>query len=269
MPRSDANHLQPTQPDEFYVGYEPIAPPGIVRRTRVFIGAYVVLSMIIATACIVLFARTGRGTWNDGSFRQFTGVLIPHPYPVLLLDQPLEDCPSRTAILVDFGKRGVQTRAAKIGAGRVTVSGTVLHRDGRAMIELAPGDDSLVRSALQKVALPQPGTANQYAVPPGFTVTLRGEIVDPKCFLGAMKPGEGKTHKACAVRCISGGIPPALVTWDAKGNSSFYLLTDEFGEPANALFLDFVGEPVELSGTLSSLGELYVVRVRRADIQKL
>ena len=38
-------------------------------------------------------------------------------------------------------------------------------------------------------------------------VTLKGEIIDPKCYLGAMKPGGGKTHKACAMRCIAGGIP--------------------------------------------------------------
>ena len=41
--------------------------------------------------------------------------------------------------------------------------------------------------------------------------TLRGEIVDSKCYLGAMKPGDQKTHKACATLCIRGGIPPVLV----------------------------------------------------------
>jgi len=36
-----------------------------------------------------------------------------------------------------------------------------------------------------------------------------GEIVDSKC-LGVMTPGQLTTHRACAIRCISGGIPPVL-----------------------------------------------------------
>ena len=30
-------------------------------------------------------------------------------------------------------------------------------------------------------------------------------------FDGAMKPGDGKTHKGCAALCLRGGIPPALM----------------------------------------------------------
>ncbi len=59
--------------------------------------------------------------------------------------------------------------------------------------------------------------------------TLQGEIVDRKYFLGVMDPGEGKVHRDCAVRCISGGIPQALVTSDLDASSKFLLLTDEMG----------------------------------------
>ena len=41
-------------------------------------------------------------------------------------------------------------------------------------------------------------------------VTLVGEVVDPKCWLGDMKPGDGKAHAACARLCMEGGIPPML-----------------------------------------------------------
>ena len=40
------------------------------------------------------------------------------------------------------------------------------------------------------------------------TFTLIGEIVDSKRYLGVMNPGNGKVHRDCAVRCLSGGIPP-------------------------------------------------------------
>ncbi len=72
-------------------------------------------------------------------------------------------------------------------------------------------------------------------------VTLKGEIIDPKCYLGAMKPGGGKTHKACAMLCISGGVPPMLVTRDANKQETFYLLTTDQGGVANELVLPFVG----------------------------
>ena len=41
------------------------------------------------------------------------------------------------------------------------------------------------------------------------------------CFLGVMKPGRSKPHRACAVRCISGGIPPFKVPGHARGGVPF------------------------------------------------
>lgn len=50
--------------------------------------------------------------------------------------------------------------------------------------------------------------ANEVTTP----VTLDGELVDSKCYLGTMKPGDGKTHKSCAILCLRGGIPPLFVS---------------------------------------------------------
>ncbi len=51
------------------------------------------------------------------------------------------------------------------------------------------------------------------------TMTLTGEVVDMGCYLGHGAKGEG--HKACALKCIAGGMPMGLLTSD--GN--LYLLT--------------------------------------------
>jgi nitrite reductase/ring-hydroxylating ferredoxin subunit len=51
-----------------------------------------------------------------------------------------------------------------------------------------------------------------------------GPLGDPKCFARAMKPGDGKTHKGCAVLCLRGGIPAVFVAADRV-----YLLVDEAG----------------------------------------
>jgi len=94
-------------------------------------------------------------------------------------------------------------------------------------------------------------------------VTLKGEIIDPKCYLGAMKPGGGKTHKACAMLCISGGVPPMLVTRDANEQETFYLLTTDQGGVANELVLPFVGDRVEVAGRLEEHGDLLLLRIVR------
>jgi hypothetical protein len=47
--------------------------------------------------------------------------------------------------------------------------------------------------------------------------TLVGEIVDSKCYLGIMNPGETNPHRECAALCIRGGIPPLIIAHDADG----------------------------------------------------
>jgi hypothetical protein len=56
-------------------------------------------------------------------------------------------------------------------------------------------------------------------------VDLVGEIVDSKCYLGNMNPGNGKVHRDSAVRCLSGGIPPVFATNDFNGSPAVLLLT--------------------------------------------
>ncbi|MEZ5314225.1 MAG: hypothetical protein R2862_11570 [Thermoanaerobaculia bacterium] len=82
---------------------------------------------------------------------------------------------------------------------------------------------------------------------------LRGEIVDSKCFLGVMKPGSGKAHRDCAVRCISGGAPPLFVL-RSNGEPQEIVtlwLSSRDGDSLVDRILDFVAEPVELSGQVT------------------
>ena len=99
-------------------------------------------------------------------------------------------------------------------------------------------------------------------------MTLRGEIIDSKCYLGAMKPGGGKTHKGCAALCLSGGVPPMFVTRDAAGNETYYLLTDSEGKPMGKEAVDYVGDPVELTADLEQRGDLRVLKLAAADIRR-
>jgi hypothetical protein len=98
--------------------------------------------------------------------------------------------------------------------------------------------------------------------------TLRGEIVDPKCFGGTMKPGEGKIHRACAVRCISGGVPPVLVT--TSGDASvWYVLTGPHGEAIGREVLDYVADTVEVRGTVVRRGAVLQLAADPSTIRRI
>jgi hypothetical protein len=85
--------------------------------------------------------------------------------------------------------------------------------------------------------------------------TLAGEIVDSKCYLGVMNPGHTKPHRECASLCIRGGIPPLFVVKDADGRDIHLWLVSETGGPVNQLVLDFVAEPIEITGQIKRSGD--------------
>ena len=101
------------------------------------------------------------------------------------------------------------------------------------------------------------------------TQTLRGEIVDAKCFLGVMKPGRGKPHRACAARCISGGVPPVLRVETAGGEFRHFLLTDEGGATVNDRVLDLVAEPIEITGEVTRRGDLLLLAADPSTYRRL
>jgi hypothetical protein len=82
-----------------------------------------------------------------------------------------------------------------------------------------------------------------------------------------MKPGGGKTHKGCAVLCLSGGVPPMFVTREAAGQEAYYLLTNPEGGPLGQAAVEYVGDPVELTAALERLEDLRVLKVAAADIR--
>jgi hypothetical protein len=96
---------------------------------------------------------------------------------------------------------------------------------------------------------------------------LRGELVDTKCWLGVMRPSTGKVHRACAVRCLAGGVPPGLlVRRDGEADRIVLLAGPEGRGP------DFDpqwgGRVVEARGRLEMLGGLWVLRAGRIGLAR-
>lgn len=241
--------------DEFFIGYEPPMPPRLAR--------FVVTVVILLTGAIAVWAVTlasGHVPLEGGNFefghpRRFAGTIVERPYPALQVDG-INQNESPRLILVAPGKHGADELVHGLDGRHVTLSGTRIQRGIREMIEIEPG--SIVRdNAPESMSTTAAIRAESFADGP---ITLRGEIVDSKCFLGVMVPGAGKTHNECASLCLRGGIPPALYVQDRSGQSSVLLLTGPSGEPIGAQALGVAGEAVDVTGTIERQGGWLVLR---------
>jgi hypothetical protein len=102
--------------------------------------------------------------------------------------------------------------------------------------------------------------------------TIRGEIVGPKCYFCVMKPGEGKVHCDCAVRCILCRITPVLHVQNERGESNYYLAVGPNGEKMNEKIRDIVAEPVSPEAKVIQQDDwiiLYTENIRRISYAQL
>jgi methionine sulfoxide reductase heme-binding subunit len=95
---------------------------------------------------------------------------------------------------------------------------------------------------------------------------ITGEILDAKCYLGAMNPGYGKVHMSCAIRCISGGIMPIIV-YKEKGIEKFAVLLDRQGEAINKKILGSIGIKSTVKGHFYNYGNWEIVMME--EIQSI
>jgi hypothetical protein len=171
----------------------------------------------------------------------------------------------RGSLLVRQGKFGLAAKAAELDGHAVRVDGTSIERDGQRMIELSamPVLADAELPAAERAQIMSRSTAQL------GEMTLVGEIVDSKCYLGRMRPGDQRTHRACAQLCIAGGIPPLLVVHDAQGKEQSYLLAARDGGPIFQAILPFVAEPVRISGAVTRDADTLVLRTDVAHIERL
>jgi len=251
--------------EEFYIGWEAKAAPGIGKAVRRAVLALLILALIVPVALAVSQRMIGVSVFEWGTLKNFSGILQTQPYPRLLVPRPGNTgglLPYSSYYLVAPLKFGIDPAAlAPLDGKAVTLKGTLIYRGEQTMIEALP--DSLRAAEKPPTAPPLPPF-----VPLG-SQTLVGEIVDSKCFLGVMNPGQLAPHRACAVRCISGGIPPVLVVRQKDGPAIYLLLVSAEGKPVNQQVLGLVAEPVEITGEVERQGELLILRADPATYRKL
>jgi hypothetical protein len=258
--------------DEFYIGWEDKAPPGVGSRVR----RTVVLLLAIAIVLGVLLSLTQRtigvSVFEWGKVKSFSGILKSQPYPHLLVPRPGANdgqTPFSSYCLVKPFKFGLDPEtASRLDGKAVSLKGTLIYRGGQTMVEVA--DDSIRAS---DYLAPPTGEGQSEALPvipmSLGTQTLVGEIVDSKCYLGVMNPGALTPHRACAIRCISGGIPPVLLVRQTNGPALYFLLVSRDGKPVNKQVLNLVAEPVEITGEVERQGELLILRADLATYRRV
>lgn len=249
--------------DEFYVGYLPRAPRGIAARVRGVVIVLLLLAPLLALALAGSQQPFSPGVFEFGVEREFEGWISVQPYPMLLVPRPGEadGQPAWSPYyLVDEVKFGALRHVAGLDGRRVALRGSLIYRDGQTMIQVATGSVRPLDEA--RAALWPRREAPQ-------SRTLVGRIVDSKCFLGVMKPGDLKPHRSCASLCIRGGIPPVFVVRDGRGRATYYLLVSPDGAAVNAQVLDYVAEPVEITGSVSRWGDLLVLQADPSTIRRL
>ena len=252
------------QPDDFYIGWEAKAAPSIGNTVRKVVMALLLLALLAPLVLAVSQRMIGASVFEWGTHKTFSGILQAQPYPHLLVSRPgnANGLPRfSTYYIVAPWKFGLDQKAIEPFDGKsVTLKGTLIYRGNQTMIEVLPGSIQMTNVAAA-TALPE-------AMPLGKQ-TLVGEIVDSKCFLGVMNPGQLTPHRACAIRCISGGVPPVLLVRQKDGPAIYLLLVSADGKPVNKQVLDMVGEPLEITGKVERQGELLILRADPVTYRKL
>jgi hypothetical protein len=241
--------------DEFYIGWEAKAPPGIGRHLRRAV-VWLLLVVLVASLGFAISQRMiGASVFEWGTHRNFSGILLTKPYPHLLVQRPGQtDGPTQFSsyYLVATWKFGLDPAAIAPWDGKsVSLKGTLIYRGNQTMIETQP-EWIQINDKPPAAELPQ-------TIPLGRQ-TLIGEIVDSKCYLGVMNPGQLIPHRACAIRCISGGCPPVFLVRQKEGPPIYLLLISAEGRPVNQQVLDRVAEPLEISGQVERQGELLILK---------
>jgi len=251
--------------DEFYIGWEAKAAPGIGKTVRKAVGLVLLLALLVPILLAVAQHMIGQSVFEWGKYKNFSGILQTAPYPHLLVPRPGNangQLRFSTYYLAAPWKFGLdQTAIATFDGKTVSLKGTLIYRGNQTMIETKPEWIQAAEPTPASILLPQSVRLGKQ--------TLTGEIVDSKCFLGVMNPGQLTPHRACAIRCISGGVPPVLLVRQKNGPAIYLLLVSADGKPVNQQVLDLVAEPVEITGEVERQGELLILQADPATYRRV
>ena len=241
---------------EFFIAHHPM-PQALGQFYKILVALLLCLGAGFAFWVASSQQSAGKGQWQVAATASYSGYLTLAPYPVL----HTTDSNPRSIMLLMQGKRSASGFASAFDGRHVEVTGFPIERGDWMSMELRSAEDIKPGPAPPGASAPRPEQLE--------SVTLSGEVVDSKCFMGVMKPGAGKVHRACAALCVAGGIPPMLVVRQSDGNRYGYLLVDAMGESAADEVAETIAMPVSIQGHLERRGDLLYLRMADNGIRRL
>jgi hypothetical protein len=245
--------------EDFYIGYLPKMPKNTAKIIKVFVVAAFVAAIGLAVLAWLGQKPFAKSVFEFGAVKDFEGTIQANGVPFLLVEKSEKNngLPTFERFpLVAEGKHGFD--AGAFDGQKVKLKGTRIYRDDLQMIEVAA--DSVEKISANPIEEKAENLGK---------FTLKGEIVDSKCYLGVMNPGQSKPHRDCAVACLRGGIPPLFIVKDTNGNISELWLLSESGETINKEILDFVAEPIEVSGEVFHTSDQLFLKINPVQIKRL
>ena len=237
--------------EDFYIGWMPKAPVSFTSWIKKYLLVLLPIIIVLGVLLAVSQKKFGTGNFEFGTLTEVKGIYSATPVPNLKVMNGKDIWGNENYItvpLIGYGKHGAdgiiadleKEKNTTLSGKEVTLKGTLLYNDGKLLMQIDGNDKPLLNIAATSNGNIAPKTKDLGAI------DVKGEIVDPKCFFGVMKPGEGKPHKDCAIRCILGGMPPVLKVTGDEGKQNYYLIVGANGEKMNEAVKDFVASPVEL-----------------------
>jgi len=261
--------------NEFYIGWMGNAPKSFVAVIKRYILLLMPIVFILAVVIALSQKKFASGNFEFGTLTDVKGVYFKSPVPNLKVvngKDILGNLSYITIPLIGYGKFGAdgimndieKEKHVSLDSKMITLKGTLLYNDGKILMQVGGGDNpinNIKEAATDTNKLVQHKDLG--------SITVKGEIVDPKCFFGVMKPGEGKPHKDCAIRCILGGIPPVLHVMDKNGTDNYYLIVGASGEKMNKAVQDYVAAPVEIHAKAVQYNDWIVLYVGDKNIKEI
>jgi len=236
--------------DDFYIGWMPSPPTSFSNYTRKAVIVVIGLIVFVAVLLSQQQKQFSTAVFEFGKRTEITGIYQNFPVPSIRVITEHDVAGNSTYItipLTGYGKFGAEGTIAalekqnqiQLQNREITISGTLLYSDGKTLLQIDEHDKPLLKWSNEVYP-------TEHSVQELGDMDLTGEILDPKCYFGVMKPGHGKPHKDCAIRCIAGGMSPVLYVRNEKGESNYYLLLDKNGKKINQELKDHVAEPLRL-----------------------
>jgi len=253
---------------EFYIGWMEKAPVTFSKHIKKVLLLLVVVVFAAAILLAVSQKKFSSANFEFGTLTEVKGVYYEQPVPCIKVVNGKDIFGTSSYItipLLGFGKMGAagvisaakKEKNTSFNQREMTLKGTLLYNDGKLLMQIDSNDKPFVHigSVASADLLPKQEDLG--------LLQIKGEIVDPKCYFGVMKPGQGKPHKDCAIRCILGGIPPVVRVTNEEGATNYYLLLNESGGAMNEAVKNFVAEPVTITARAVKYDDWIVLYVKQ------